>query len=51
MAKLVEPLPILRGKVARKFEKQFLTDRQPDPEKVEQIKKAIEVYRITFVIR
>ena len=52
MAKPIEPLPVLRGKTAREFEKRFLTpSSQPDPEKAEQHKKDMEVYQRTKVIR
>ncbi len=51
MAKPIRPDPILKGKAAREFERKFIVNPQPDPERAQREKAAQEVYGSTKVIR
>ena len=51
MAKPIIPNPVLRGKVAREFERRFLSNTMLDPAKAERNKKDIELYRANKVAR
>lgn len=51
MAKPIIPNPILRGKVAREFERRFLSNTRLDPTKAERNKKDLELYRANKAVR
>lgn len=51
MAKPIEADPILRGKVARDFEKKFVLNTKPDPDKVKRNEQDLAFYRANKAFR